>query len=187
MNLKYSPMRLVSHFSAVLCLGITASPVAVLADTTCHHSLDEKSIYMRSLQTGLMVSALTCNDSPQYNEFIHRFQPVLARDAKQLQSYYNHQAGGAEELNSFVTHLANDESQRSLQMGSADYCANAAVLFQNVLALQPEQLEDFAATQPIIPDAPVHACPPTATASAAASTATGDITIIPKGSATPKD
>jgi hypothetical protein len=179
-------MRAPFLFSSLIVLAMSLNPGVARADTACHHNSGEKAIYMRSLQTDLMVSALTCSDSEQYNDFIHKFQPVLARNAKELQVFYNHQgSGGAEQLNMFVTHLANDESQRSLQMGSVNYCANAALLFQQVLTLQPEQLEDFAAAQPIIPDAPVHACPPPSPA--AAPVATGDITIISNGSATPKE
>ena len=130
------------------------------ADQVCKHSADEKSVYVRALQTNLMVSALTCNISDQYNTFIHQFQPVLIKDAKQLTSYYKKRHGktGTTELNAFVTHLANDDSQHSIQVGQTEYCDAAAKLFTAVLALKPNEIEDYATTQDVPPDAPVKAC-----------------------------
>ena len=148
------------------CIGMAALSMALAptignaAVDTCKRSSDEKSVYVRSLQTDLMVAALTCSDSQQYNDFIKRFQAVLKTDAGHLQSYFKKRNGkaGAEELNSFVTRLANDESERSIQVGQSDYCDNANKLFQSVLALSPKDIEDFATTLPISSEAPVRAC-----------------------------
>jgi hypothetical protein len=146
-------------------LAPVASSAAAAASGPCKATSDEKSVYMRSLQTDLMVGALTCSTSDQYNSFIHQFQSVLKTDATHLQSYFKkqHGKGGADDLNVFVTHLANDESERSIALGQAAYCDNTARLFQTVLALPPAKVEDFAATMPISSEAPVRKCTVAAT------------------------
>jgi hypothetical protein len=148
-------MRIATTIGALVLV-----PQAVFADDACHRTADEKSVYMRALQTNLMVSALTCSISDQYNTFIHQFQPVLIKDAKQLTAYYKkrHGKAGATELNAFVTHLANDESERSIQEGQAQYCDEAAKLFAAVMALQSNQVEDFSTQMTISADAPVKPC-----------------------------
>jgi hypothetical protein len=146
--------------SAVAVSGLLM-PLAGFAQAqtvACKRNADEKAVYIRSLQTDLMVAALTCNDSDPYNQFINQFKPVLMKDSKQLQSFYSKTDGkaGANELNSFVTQLANDESQRSIQ--TVGYCDSANQLFASVLALQPDQLEDYATTLPIASTAPIRPC-----------------------------
>jgi hypothetical protein len=150
--------------TSLVVAGIFAA-APVYADTAavagCKRTADEKSVYMRALQTNLMVAALTCNSSEQYNNFIHQFQTVLIKDSKQLQAYYKkrHGRAGASELNAFITHLANDESQRSIQEGSAQYCDESGKLFTAVLALPTDQVEDFSTMQiSLSADAPVKPC-----------------------------
>ena len=157
-----------SSLRVAAATAILLAPQVSYADQACHRSADEKSVYMRALQTDLMVSALTCNISDQYNVFIHQFQPVLVKDAKQLQSYYKktHGKGGPTELNAFVTHLANDESERSIQEGQAQYCDEATKLFTAVLALPSTQVEDFSTQLAISADAPVKPCASTVVAHA---------------------
>ena len=154
--ISFRPVLAVTLLTGVLGLAGQAQA----ADQACKHSADEKSVYVRALQTNLMVSALTCNISDQYNTFIHQFQPVLIKDAKQLTAYYKkrHGKSGTTELNAFVTHLANDDSQHSIQVGQADYCDAAAKLFTTVLALKANEIEDYATTQDVPLDAPVKAC-----------------------------
>jgi hypothetical protein len=132
--------------------------VAQAQTVACKRNADEKAVYIRSLQTDLMVAALTCSDSEPYNQFINQFKPVLMKDSKQLQTFYTRTDGkaGANELNSFVTQLANDESQKSIQ--TPGYCDNANQLFNAVLALTPDQLEDYAITLPIASTAPIRPC-----------------------------
>ena len=161
------PLRPLRQLLSAVSAGAVIMPLAAYAQTaapTCKRNADEKSVYVRSLQTNLMVAALTCNDSGPYNDFIHQFQPVLIKDSKQLQAFYTKTQGkaGANELNSFVTQLANDESQRSIQ--TAGYCDSANQLFTAVLALQPDQLEDFSTTLPIASTAPIRPCSATAAA-----------------------
>ncbi len=141
-------------------LSAVLAPSIGHAADACHRTSDEKSVYMRSLQTDLMVAALTCSANDQYNDFVHKFQALLKTDADHLRGYYKkkHGKAGAEELNTFVTRLANDESERSIQQGQSAYCENATKLFQSALALAPGQLEDYAITLPISSEAPVKPC-----------------------------
>ncbi len=172
------------------CLGLTAlafafSPLAATAAETCKPTSDEKSVFMRSLQTDLMVAALTCSTSDQYNTFIHQFQSVLKTDADHLRGYYKKRRGkaGAEELNTFVTHLANDESERSIQQGQSAYCDNAAKLFQTVLATPAAKVEDYSTTLPLSGEAPVRKCAlPAVAAATPVSTASAPVPAATDGS-----
>jgi hypothetical protein len=142
-------------------IAVVSSPVfASAAESVCKANSDEKSVFVRSLQTDLMVGALTCNSSDQYNSFIHQFSSVLKTDADHLRGYFKKRNGkaGPDELNTFVTHLANDESERSIQQGQTAYCDNTAKIFQTVLALPPAKIEDYATTLPISGEAPVRKC-----------------------------
>ncbi len=149
--------KLLVGFAIVMA---TTAPGFAKPVESCKATSDEKSVYMRSLQTDLMVAALTCSSSDQYNSFIHQFSSVLKTDADHLRGYYKKRNGkaGADELNTFVTHLANDESERSIQEGQSAYCDNSAQLFKTVLALPANKVEDFAATLPISAEAPVRHC-----------------------------
>ena len=158
------------------------------AASSCKRTAGEKSVYMRALQTDLMVAALTCNNSTQYNTFVHQFQPVLTRDYKEMTSYFKkrHGKAGATEMNAFVTHLANDESQRSISEGTAQYCEESGKLFTTVLALPNDQVEDFSTQQMTLSaDAPVKPCAVAVKAPLPAKTAPGAAPTIAPAPATP--
>ncbi len=63
-------------------------------------------------------------------------------------------------MNSFVTQLANDASQRSNNSAEVDYCRQEDVLFQKVLALTGEELERFSVHRALAVPAPVSLCGP---------------------------
>jgi hypothetical protein len=170
-HLRGLGLRAVTGAAVAALLAASPAYADTAAAPSCKRTADEKSVYMRALQTDLMVAALTCNSSEQYNSFIHQFQPVLIKDSKELQSYFKKRDGkaGTRELNAFVTHLANDESQRSIQEGSAQYCDESAKLFTAVLAEPSDKVEDFSTTEvALAPDAPVKYCPSAKTQTAAA-------------------
>ena len=169
-RLPFRPLRQMMTAAVVGTLLLPLAATAQAQTVACKRNADEKAIYVRSLQTNLMVAALTCNDSGPYNDFIHQFQSILMKDSKQLQSFYTHTRGknGANELNSFVTQLANDESQKSIQ--TAGYCDSANQLFTAVLALPPEQLEDYSTTLPIVSTAPIRPCSATMTSDSSSDT-----------------
>ena len=156
---------------ASLLVSLPAHAADTASASSCKRTADEKSVFMRALQTDLMVAALTCNSSDQYNSFIHQFQPVLIKDNKTLAAYFKkrHGKSGTTEMNAFVTHLANDESQRSIAEGTAQYCDDSGKLITAALAEPSDKIEEFSTEQvTLAADAPVKLCAGAAKSSPAA-------------------
>lgn len=135
----------------VVCVALAvggmvfAGPVS--AEVTCKTSKSTTALAVRTLQSDLMVAALSCNIKSQYNAFATKFQGTLVTNGKVLKAEFDKRFGGksTQRLTTYVTELANQASQRMSTQGS-NYCAQVAGLFQNVLALQPADLDGYART-----------------------------------------
>ena len=146
----------------------------------CGPTPDQASIGLRALQTELMVAGLKCS-ADQWNNFTAKFKATIKTDADRLQHVFAkaYGKGGANQMNAFVTQLANDASQRSNAFSEADYCKQEDVLFTKVLALTALDLERFSAKRNVAVPQPVKLCAPdpdpavtTASATPGAATAT---------------
>jgi hypothetical protein len=139
----------------------TAKSKAPLAPGECGPTPDQASIGMRALQTELMVAGLKCS-ADQWNSFTAKFKATIKQDADRLQKVFSksYGKGGANQMNSFVTQLANDASQRSNAFSEADYCKQQDVLFKKVLALTAAELEKFSAKRKVAVVQPVKLCEP---------------------------
>jgi hypothetical protein len=127
----------------------------------CGPTPDQASIGLRALQTELMVAGLKCS-ADQWNNFTAKFKATIKTDADRLQHVFAkaYGKGGANQMNAFVTQLANDASQRSNQFSEADYCKQEDVLFAKVLALTALDLERFSAKRNLAVPQPVKLCAP---------------------------
>jgi len=124
--------------SGLLAVTLALGPVAAQAQP-CMNPAEKAAFDVRALQTQLMVAALNCRDErhdDKFNQFISRFQRDLTGYSTNLRSWFRraHGGGSERELNSYITDLANMQSQYSSRQGSA-YCARVAPLFQQALAL----------------------------------------------------
>ena len=142
----------------------TAAPVNQAAKVPaggCQPTADQASIGIRALQTELMVAGLKCS-AEQWNAFTTKFKTTIKVDADRMQKLFSKAYGksGANQMNAFVTQLANDASQRSNGFSEADYCKQQDVLFQKVLALTSIELERFSAGRSLAVPAPVALCQP---------------------------
>ena len=110
----------------------------------CDDSRD-KAAHVRSLQTELMVAALTCGAKAHYNTFVTKFQNVLIVNGQALKKQFRvmHGAKADRELNAYVTALANRASQRSINKRD-NYCSRAQRTFATVTAMSPKELASFA-------------------------------------------
>jgi hypothetical protein len=144
-----------------------STPSASPTQTGCKPTPDQASIGIRALQTELMVAGLKCS-AEQWNNFTAKFKATIKNDADRLQRLFSksYGSGGASRMNSFVTQLANDASQRSNGFTEADYCKQEDVLFQKVLALTGAELERFSAMRSLAVPAPVALCEPEPVAAA---------------------
>ena len=108
-----------------------------------------------------MVAGLKCS-AEQWNAFTTKFKTTIKVDADRMQKLFSKAYGksGANQMNAFVTQLANDASQRSNGFSEADYCKQQDVLFQKVLALTSIELERFSAGRSLAVPAPVALCQP---------------------------
>jgi hypothetical protein len=127
----------------------------------CQPTPDQASIGIRALQTELMVAGLKCS-AEKWNAFTTKFKTTIKTDADRMQKLFSKAYGksGANQMNAFVTQLANDASQRSNGFSEADYCKQQDVLFQKVLALTSLELERFSAGRNLSVPAPVALCKP---------------------------
>jgi hypothetical protein len=124
--------------SSVLVASLVLAPT--LARAECYTEQEWQAAHVRILQTELNVAQLTCSNVPdhsydaQYGTFVARFGDRLKAAGTALRAHFRRVYGGASEaqLDSFVTRVANEASDRS--MSSTTPCADAAPLFQQVLA-----------------------------------------------------
>jgi len=168
----------------------TASTAPAKPGDGCKVTPDNASIGIRALQTELMVAGLKCS-AEQWNNFTAQFKATIKMDADRMQHLFSKSYGksGANQMNAFVTQLANDASQRSNGFSEADYCKQEDVVFKKVLALTGQELERFAVGRALAVPAPVALCTPdpvdgapaTTTASAGAA---GTASVATTGGAT---
>jgi hypothetical protein len=127
----------------------------------CQPTPDQASIGIRALQTELMVAGLKCS-AEQWNAFTAKFKATIKTDADRMQRLFSKSYGksGPNQMNAFVTQLANDASQRSNGFSEADYCKQEDVLFKKVLAFTNQELERFSVGRSLTVPAPVALCTP---------------------------
>lgn len=142
-----------------LICGTTAS--VALADEAveeggssefCASESDLAALNARVLQTELMVAALSCDERERYNNFITFYRSVLTERIQALQGMFKRAYGGegTDRLNSFVTRMANNSSQKVNDKGTS-YCTEAGELFKEALANKPSDL-NLLASKPWIED-----------------------------------
>lgn len=129
---------------------IMVGTAAASAASSCVTGKDEMALQTRLLQTELMVSALTCKQTTKYNDFVKLHQKELMKAHTQLRTFFNKKYGkaGGDELNSFITRLANDSSKRSIKNVKL-FCETTTVVYDGALAAPSAHFGEFAALQPV--------------------------------------
>ncbi len=136
-------------FAAAIAAGPAVAAKAKKPD--CVSGDVESALELRMLQTDLMVSALSCKQSANYNAFVKGDQKTLMWAHKTLQGYFR-KRGGEKSLNAFITKMANESSRRSVA-DIARFCADTGVVYGRVLAKDRGDLRAFAAA---LPSAKLH-------------------------------
>jgi hypothetical protein len=161
-----------------LVCGLGAAVIAfspVLASAGCFTESEWRAAHVRVLQQELQNAALQCanvdgaSHTDEYTAFVARFQDRLKANATALKAHFMRLFGGAgvHELDIYVTKVANDASDRSMQ--DMKFCANsAAALFQSALAVEKAQFEQFAVDRVSDHSEVGEECPATAPVQAAA-------------------
>jgi hypothetical protein len=116
--------------SRSLLIGLAAAAVAGPAFALCLQPPEERAVQLRTVQSQLMVAAITCRREDDYNRFVTRFQPDLARAHGTLTGYFRrvHGAQAQRQMDAFITNLANAHSQSALRQGN-QFCRNSEVLW----------------------------------------------------------
>ncbi len=121
-------MKKLGKLSVVLLTALVAGAPA-LASAACVGAEDMHALEAASLQQQLMVAALTCHDTEQYNRFVLGHRSELQKSDATLLAYFKHASGGVAAYHAYKTHLANRASLESTR--SDGFCDNADAMFAN--------------------------------------------------------
>jgi hypothetical protein len=125
-----------------LVAGVAAAALITTAASASatEISISEKeraSLEMRVMQSELMVAALACSSSANYNAFVTRYKKELTNYGKTMQDLFKRVHGGNafSQINSFVTRVANEASLKMAQ--NSHFCEEAAQTFHTLLQTGP--------------------------------------------------
>jgi len=157
-------MRRMTTFRLLLG-GLAAAIAGPAIAQSCLQPAERAAFEVRALQSQLMVAALTCSRDGDYNAFVRKFQGDLAASYRGIQGHFRRTAGSGHQraLDSFITTLANEQSQDGIRAGS-HFCPLATPLFQVALAQSNVQgLAEVAAERNLINPMAAPTCPATPT------------------------
>ncbi|WP_298284022.1 hypothetical protein [Acidocella sp.] len=124
--------------------------------TASQQAADQQAFNVIGLKSALMVAALTCQQQPEYDQFMGKFQPHVLAEQRVMDSYFRKASGrysGQAMEDQFVTGLANDQTISGQAQGAL-FCVNSEAEFKAVLALTSNAaLDQFVTASP--PDAVV--------------------------------
>ena len=115
----------------------------------CARPAEISAFSVAALKSHLMVAAISCRADDKYNAFITRYRPALLQQEKATASYFDRgdKRHGQQMRDSYVTNLANAQSNRAMVLGS-QFCERSMGRFDEVMALsKPDDLPAFAATK----------------------------------------
>lgn len=120
----------------ILSALFVACQTAAANAQNCLWPTEKAAFEIVTLKNTLMVAALSCQRTDEYNDFVLRFQPFMQSQQSVVDRYFSRIGGaaGRAQEDGFMTQLSNDESQQGLTMG-VQYCAGAAALFNEVLSV----------------------------------------------------
>ena len=126
-----------------------------------------------------MVTAITCEATERYNNFIARYRPSLVAHEKMINAYFTRNFGrkAQAQYDDYITSLANAQSQNGLKAGTA-FCDRNMSMFDQVMKLHgANELGEFATGAASVQPITLVACATPAratvrTASAAVATKT---------------
>ena len=146
------------EFALFTTVVLMANPVMAFAMPGCGSASDRAALKTAALQQELMVAALRCHDTNEYNRFVlsHRSELISSDDA--LKAYF--QSGdkqrGTATYNKYKTELANTASLESSRDLDA-FCGVAEQEFD--VALEPASLSTIVAQIDLVADGSGENCP----------------------------
>jgi len=162
-------MRLMpTILAACLLAGPAMARTVAKPVDPCTHPEDRTAFDIEGLKSELMVTALACKQQDKYNQFMHAYQPDVAREEKDLGLYFKRVYGRQYQkaYDDYISNLANVQEQDGLKAGSV-FCDNLPNMFDEVMSLHSgAELPDYAQSQEIAQPITFSTCaaePPKAT------------------------
>lgn len=145
-----APPALVGHVYAV-AIDVPPPVSPRIKFTPSQQEQVQQAFNVVGLKSALMVAALSCGQQDKYDAFMNSFQPHVLAAQHVMDAYFRKASGsysGQKMEDSFVTQLANNQSDTGMAQG-ASFCPNNAAEFNAVLALKtPQDLDGFATDEP---------------------------------------
>lgn len=135
-------------------------PSVALAAGQCGISAAREAFDVQGLKSELMVTALSCNAQDRYNSFVGKFRPDLLAEEHTLNTYFDRTYGRSaqKEHDDYITQLANVQSERGLQAGTA-FCQQRVSMFDEVAVLDnASDLSAYAEAKDIVQPASYETC-----------------------------
>lgn len=138
------------HVYAV-AVGVPPPVSPKIKFTTAESEQVQQAFNIIGLKSALMVAALSCNQQDKYDAFMTAFHPHILAAQHTMDAYFHKASGpysGQKMEDTFITLLANNQSDQGIAAGSL-FCLNNEAEFNAVLALKtPADLDHFVTDQP---------------------------------------
>ncbi len=144
---SFRPKRVAGLALAMLL----ANAPAALAVHRCPAEADQQLFELVALKTELMVVATSCRQEDRYNAFVTRFRPQLAEADRSIMRHFG--GRGRRNWDSYITALANGRADLAQALGT-DFCPRNSGVFNEVMALEGNDLRAYAAGKDMIPPVP---------------------------------
>lgn len=129
--------------------GLKGGKSAAKSSAYCANSQEIQALDSRALQSHLMVAALSCGQQANYNKFMKKYKKEIASQKGSLEGYFKrrYSKDSQEQLNKFMTNLANVSSQQSLDMNQKEFCSSAGKVFDELNNEKPAKLVQVASSE----------------------------------------
>src|SRR5262245_32831261 len=132
--------KIVKTSAAALMLTCMASNLwaAAAVASGCARPADMTALRTAAMQQRLMVAALSCGESQNYNAFVRAYQKDLQASDKALQNYFRrvNAKSGTADYHAHKTKLANASSMAVIN-DMTGYCSSAKASFDQALNAKP--------------------------------------------------
>ena len=150
--------------AAGLAAGLTSPAIA----QSCIRPAERVAVDFRAVQSHLMVAAIACGRSEEYNLFVRRHQAELGAAHRTVFGVFRRTHGGQaqRQYDVYITNLANAQSQDGIRQGS-HFCRDVGPLFQAALAAtNRDAVAALSAQHRVSNPMPIAECPATQQATA---------------------
>jgi hypothetical protein len=154
----------------VIAAGLAAGLTSPAFAQPCIRPAERTAVDFRAVQSQLMVAAIACGRTEEYNTFVRRHQGELGAAHRTVSGVFRraHGAQGQRQYDQYITNLANAQSQEGIRQGS-HFCRDIGVLFQAALAApNGGAVAALSAQHRVANPMPIADCPATQQAAAPA-------------------